>query len=102
MLFQVIAGYGVFKVLESKHPDFKTGDLLWGVTKWEEYSILTNSHTFFKIEHKDVPLSYYTGLLGKNFHFANGLKAVWIHFRFQGVVIIPINPITIWLFFCDA
>ncbi|XP_054809143.1 2-alkenal reductase (NADP(+)-dependent)-like [Prosopis cineraria] len=60
----VIAGYGVFKVLDSKHPGFKTGDLLWGVTKWEEYSILTNTHTFFKIEQTDVPLSYYTGLLG--------------------------------------
>lgn len=64
-LSQPIIGYGVCKVLDSKHPDFKKGDLVWGVTKWEEYSIITNTDSLIKIEHTDVPLSYYTGLLGK-------------------------------------
>ncbi|XP_027365676.1 2-alkenal reductase (NADP(+)-dependent)-like isoform X2 [Abrus precatorius] len=59
-----IIGYGVCKVLDSKHPDFKKGDLVWGVTKWEEYSVITMTDSLIKIEHKDVPLSYYTGLLG--------------------------------------
>ncbi|CAJ2633792.1 unnamed protein product [Trifolium pratense] len=58
-----IVGYGVCKVLDSKHPDFKKGDLVWGVTKWEEYSII-KTDSLIKIEHTDVPLSYYTGLLG--------------------------------------
>ncbi|PNX84401.1 NADP-dependent alkenal double bond reductase p2-like protein, partial [Trifolium pratense] len=57
-----IVGYGVCKVLDSKHPDFKKGDLVWGVTKWEEYSII-KTDSLIKIEHTDVPLSYYTGLL---------------------------------------
>ncbi|KAJ1400163.1 Polyketide synthase, enoylreductase domain [Sesbania bispinosa] len=60
----LIVGYGVCKVLDSKHPDFKKGDLVWGVTKWEEYSIINNTDSLFKIEHMDVPLSYYTGILG--------------------------------------
>ncbi|KAE9611582.1 hypothetical protein Lal_00011636 [Lupinus albus] len=60
----LIIGYGVCKVLDSKHPDFKKGDLVWGVTKWEEYSVITMIDSFFKIEHTDVPLSYYTGILG--------------------------------------
>ncbi|XP_061362757.1 2-alkenal reductase (NADP(+)-dependent)-like isoform X2 [Gastrolobium bilobum] len=60
----LIIGYGVCKVLDSKHPDFKKGDLVWGVTKWEEYSIITMTDSLFKIEHTDVPLSYYTGILG--------------------------------------
>ncbi|KAF7813054.1 2-alkenal reductase (NADP(+)-dependent)-like [Senna tora] len=60
----VITGYGVCKVLDSSHPNFKSGDLVWGVTKWEEYSVLTSTDSLFKIEHTDVPLSYYTGLLG--------------------------------------
>ncbi|KAK9288022.1 hypothetical protein L1049_016467 [Liquidambar formosana] len=59
-----INGYGVAKVLDSGHPDFKEGDLIWGMIGWEEYSLITTPETFFKIEHTDVPLSYYTGLLG--------------------------------------
>ncbi|MED6218231.1 hypothetical protein PIB30_025005 [Stylosanthes scabra] len=59
-----IIGYGVCKVVDSKHPGFKKGDLVWGVTKWEEYSVITLTDSLFKIEHTDVPLSYYTGLLG--------------------------------------
>ncbi|CAO2838293.1 unnamed protein product [Amaranthus hypochondriacus] len=59
-----IMGFGVSKVLDSRHPNFKAGDLVWGMTGWEEYSLITSSQSFFKIEHTDVPLSYYTGILG--------------------------------------
>ena len=52
------------KVLESGHPDYKKGDLVWGFTKWEEYSLVPSTLILFKIEHTDVPLSYYTGILG--------------------------------------
>ena len=60
-----IVGYGVAKVLDSGHPDFKKGDLIWGITGWEEYSLITATQTLFKIHHTDVPLSFYTGLLGR-------------------------------------
>ncbi|XP_020967409.1 NADP-dependent alkenal double bond reductase P2 [Arachis ipaensis] len=63
-LFQPLTGYGVAKVLESGHPDYKKGDLVWGFTKWEEYSLVPASLILFKIKHTDVPLSYYTGILG--------------------------------------
>ncbi|KAI4356161.1 hypothetical protein L6164_000204 [Bauhinia variegata] len=59
-----IIGYGVAKVLESGHPDYKKGDLVWGITGWEEYSLVSSTQILFKIEHTDVPLSYYTGILG--------------------------------------
>ncbi|GAY68363.1 hypothetical protein CUMW_263550 [Citrus unshiu] len=58
-----ISGYGVAKVLDSENPEFKKGDLVWGMTGWEEYSLVTAPH-LFKIQHTDVPLSYYTGILG--------------------------------------
>ena len=61
---QPITGYGVAKVLESGHANFKKGDLIWGFTGWEEYSIINAPEGLFKIEHTDVPLSYYTGILG--------------------------------------
>ncbi|KAJ8430543.1 LOW QUALITY PROTEIN: hypothetical protein Cgig2_030210 [Carnegiea gigantea] len=56
-----IIGYGVSKVLDSRNPNFKT---VWGLTGWEEYSLITSPQLFFKINHTDVPLSYYTGILG--------------------------------------
>ncbi|KAG4921585.1 hypothetical protein JHK82_050548 [Glycine max] len=52
-----------FKVLESRHLDYKKGDLVWGITKWEEYSLIPLAQIRFKIEHINVPLSYYTGIL---------------------------------------
>ncbi|KAM7464855.1 hypothetical protein LguiB_012417 [Lonicera macranthoides] len=60
----LITGYGVAKVLDSGDPNFKKGDLVWGVTGWEEYSLIMTTEKLFKIQHTDVPLSYYTGLLG--------------------------------------
>ncbi|KAK9725269.1 hypothetical protein RND81_05G132800 [Saponaria officinalis] len=62
-----IIGNGVSKVVESRHPKFKKGDLVWGFTGFEEYTLLTSPQevqSLFKIEHTDVPLSYYTGILG--------------------------------------
>nr|GFA61099.1 2-alkenal reductase (NADP(+)-dependent)-like [Tanacetum cinerariifolium] len=59
-----LTGHGVAKVLESGHANFKKGDLIWGFTGWEEYSIINAPEGLFKIEHTDVPLSYYTGILG--------------------------------------
>ncbi|MED6204383.1 hypothetical protein PIB30_008828 [Stylosanthes scabra] len=59
-----LRGYGVGRVLESGHPDYKKGDLLWGITNWEDYSFVSLDQSPFKIEHTHVPLSYYTGILG--------------------------------------
>ncbi|OAY37885.1 2-alkenal reductase (NADP(+)-dependent) [Manihot esculenta] len=59
-----LTGFGVSKVLDSRNPEFKEGDLVWGITGWEEYSLITNPQVLFKILHTDVPLSYYTGILG--------------------------------------
>ncbi|KAH7670850.1 2-alkenal reductase (NADP(+)) protein [Dioscorea alata] len=61
---KVIVGYGVSKVVDSGHPDFKAGDLVWGITGWEEYSLITTPERLKKIKYTDVPLSYYTGILG--------------------------------------
>ena len=57
-------------MIESGHPDYTKGDLLWGIVGWEEYSVITlTPYSHFKILHTDVPLSYYTGLLGMSFCF---------------------------------
>ncbi|KAK1288013.1 NADP-dependent alkenal double bond reductase P2 [Acorus calamus] len=60
----VITGYGVCKVVDSGHPNFKAGDLVWGMTGWEEFSLISMPDALIKIKYTDVPLSYYTGILG--------------------------------------
>ncbi|CAN1748334.1 2-alkenal reductase (NADP(+)-dependent) [Linum perenne] len=59
-----IKGFGVSKVVDSGDSDFKIGDLVWGITGWEEYSVIPKPKSLFKIQNTDVPLSYYTGILG--------------------------------------
>lgn len=61
---QPIRGFGVAKVIESGDPNFNQGDLVWGITGWEEYSIINATQSLFKIHDTSVPLSYYTGILG--------------------------------------
>ncbi|KAL8479169.1 hypothetical protein ACS0TY_026144 [Phlomoides rotata] len=66
-----IMGFGVAKIVDSSNPDFKKGDLVWGMTGWEEYSLIKSTVGLFKIDKgKDVPLSYYTGILGMTGHAA--------------------------------
>ncbi|KAM7464856.1 hypothetical protein LguiB_012418 [Lonicera macranthoides] len=77
-----INGYGVAKVLESRHPNFKKCELVWGRTGWEEYSLITATDSLNKVQHTDVPLSYYTGLLGTFIVFMRrlGKRAIcWNH-----------------------
>lgn len=57
-------GYGVSKIVDSSNPDFEKGDLVWGMTGWEEYSLIKSTQTLKKLPFLDVPLSYYTGILG--------------------------------------
>lgn len=82
LLKQPIVGFGVAKVVDSGNPDFKIGDYVWGMTRWEEYSLITSAEkvmstwerslltlpeNLFKIKYTDIPLSYYTGILGELF-----------------------------------
>ncbi|KAL4192827.1 hypothetical protein AMTRI_Chr06g173950 [Amborella trichopoda] len=60
----VLSGFGVSKILDSDHPDFKKGDLVWGITGWEEFSLIARTERLKIITHIEVPLSYYTSILG--------------------------------------
>jgi len=62
---QALKGDGVSQVVESGHPDYKKGDLVYARTRWEEYSLIPSSEICLKIEHTDLPLSYYIGVLGR-------------------------------------
>ncbi|KAK3031003.1 hypothetical protein RJ639_036853 [Escallonia herrerae] len=60
----VMEGFGVARVLDSDNPNFKPGDLVSGLTGWEEYSLIQKTDHLRKVEQNDMPLSYYVGLLG--------------------------------------
>jgi NADPH-dependent curcumin reductase CurA len=65
-LGQPIYGVVVSKVLASGNPAFKAGDYVWGMSGWEEYSLIEPPQMLFPVttDIKDIPLSYYTGILG--------------------------------------
>ncbi|XP_057961933.1 2-alkenal reductase (NADP(+)-dependent) [Malania oleifera] len=59
-----IEGFGVFKVVDSDNLSFKPGDLLSGMTRWEEYSLIEEHEQLRKFQKNDIPLTYHLGLLG--------------------------------------
>ncbi|KAK8937516.1 NADP-dependent alkenal double bond reductase P2 [Platanthera zijinensis] len=61
---KVIEGFGVSKVIDSDTPSFIVGDLVCGMTGWEEYSLILKVDGLRRIEISDIPLPYYLGLLG--------------------------------------
>ncbi|KAL4192394.1 hypothetical protein AMTRI_Chr06g171740 [Amborella trichopoda] len=60
----VVTDVGISKVLDSGHRDYQEGDLIWGITRWEEFSLITMTNMITKIISTYLPLSYYTGILG--------------------------------------
>ncbi|RZC80558.1 hypothetical protein C5167_043127 [Papaver somniferum] len=59
----VIVGFGVSKVVDSDNENFKIGDIVTGITGWEEYSFIHKAGLLRKIQSDDIPLSYHLGLL---------------------------------------
>lgn len=59
-----IEGFGVSKVMDSDDPNFQPGDIVSGLTGWEEYSLIEDAKKLRKIQQDDIPLSYHIGLLG--------------------------------------
>ncbi|CAH8390711.1 unnamed protein product [Eruca vesicaria subsp. sativa] len=59
-----ISGFGVSRVIDSDDPTFSKGDFVWGLVEWEEYSTINPTGSFKIDVNINVPLSYYTGILG--------------------------------------
>ena len=76
--------------MDSENPEFKKGDLVWGMTGWEEYSLIT-APNLFKIQHTDVPLSYYTGILGKLFVFTTYVRKLGLYCSYE----------VFWIYLCE-
>ncbi|KAL5997952.1 hypothetical protein ACLOJK_008886 [Asimina triloba] len=92
MVVQPITGFTVSKLIDSDHPDYKVGDLVWGICGWEEYSLIKEPESLIKISRTDVPLSYYTGILGKWF-FPSITKQMTALFTDQSFLPTQINSL---------
>ena len=57
-------GRAVSQVVESRHRDFKPGDIIEGRTHWGEYVIVDPAVKPVKLDFGDLPLSYAVGALG--------------------------------------
>lgn len=63
-LGEVMRGIGIGVVEDSRHPEFQEGDLVQGLTGWQEY-LISDGSGFRKVEtHPGVPLSAHLALLG--------------------------------------
>lgn len=62
---QALVNFTVGEVVDSTHPEFDAGDLVWGMSAWEEYTLITQTEGLFKINHPELPLSHYTDVLGE-------------------------------------
>ena len=75
LMLKVIEGFGVSRVVDSDNPNFKPGDLIAGVTGWEEYSLIYRTQQLRKIQHQDdIPLSFHVGLLGMQIFYPSTSK----------------------------
>lgn len=64
VLGEALTNFGVSMVIDSTHPDYHAGDLVWGMSGWEEYTLISEPASLVRINHPELPLSYYTGVLG--------------------------------------
>jgi len=63
---EVIHGRGVAEIIESKHPDYKVGDIVQGQMGWQTYKVsrATEQEKFSTIPNRGLPYSYSLSALG--------------------------------------
>jgi NADPH-dependent curcumin reductase CurA len=64
-LNEPVMGLTLSRVLNSRHPDYRTGDLLMGRFAWEEHTVSDTGDFISRLPpDPELPLSYYLGVLG--------------------------------------
>ncbi len=62
-LGDVMCGHTVSEVVESRHPDFRAGDIVTGYDGWQQYAV-SSGKDLRKLDPKTVPISTAIGVLG--------------------------------------
>lgn len=62
----VMHGRGVGRIVESRHPDWRVGEIVHGKMGWQRYAIADGSpyYIMFKVRQRVVPVSTALGVLG--------------------------------------
>lgn len=60
----VMACRVVGQVTASRHPDYREGDYVFAMARWEEYSLLNGSETVRHVDPDLAPISWNLGILG--------------------------------------
>ncbi|WP_340023587.1 NADP-dependent oxidoreductase [Paenibacillus sp. FSL K6-1096] len=60
---EIFGGAGIGKVVESRSSGYQTGEMVWGILGWQEYSIHRTGQ-LLKIDPDIQPATAYLGLLG--------------------------------------
>lgn len=62
----VIHGRGVARIVESRHPDFRAGEIVQGQIGWRTYATtrMTPAERFFRVTNHDLPYALACGVLG--------------------------------------
>jgi len=68
----VMQAHGVGEVIASEHPDFATGDHVYGSFGWQQFAGATAADIFWKVDINLAPAAAWLGILG-----LNGLTA-WV------------------------
>ena len=58
--------FAVGEVVESRHPDYREGDILSGMFGWQRYAVSDGSNVDRKVTEADLPTSLALGVLGLN------------------------------------
>lgn len=62
----VMRAMAVGRVIDSRHPNFKVGDFLYGWFGWQDYCVCQPSALLRRVDPREAPLSAGAGLLGIN------------------------------------
>jgi hypothetical protein len=63
---EVMRSFAVGEVIESRHPDYATGEKLVGMFGWQQFADSDGSNVTRSVRENDLPLSAQLGVLGLN------------------------------------
>ena len=62
----VMRAFAVGEIVESRHPDWRTGERVTGMFGWQRFAVSDGSNVTRRIHETDLPLSTALGVLGLN------------------------------------
>ena len=63
---EVMRAFSAGRVVASRNPNYREGDVVMGMLGWQEYAVSDGSTITRKVKEKDLPLSLSLGVLGLN------------------------------------